>query len=59
MSASDIRGWDQQNVICKVNDSGLSKIYTGLLYFAGGEDTVMIGMDEIIVDCIEWIKLAE
>jgi len=59
ITSSDLRHYDQLDVVCKVRDSGLTKIYTGFLYFIGSETAVMIGRDEIRVDCIEWIQPKE
>jgi hypothetical protein len=49
--------FDGKEVEVIVKDSGLQHTYRGTLYFGtGNEDSVMVGLDEIMLDCITSVK---
>lgn len=53
-----IRLYDREEVAATVRSDGVQKVYFGLLYFGtGNENTVMIGIDEIYIDCIYAIQI--
>lgn len=52
-----IREFDTQEVEVKCFDSGLQHTYQGTLYFGTGKhESIMIGLDEIMIDSIIYIK---
>ena len=52
------RSYDRLEVEVSVSDSGLKAKYCGILYFGTGDSrTCMVGLDEIMIECIESIRL--
>lgn len=52
--------FDTKQVEVTVSDSGLTHTYRGTLYFGtGNEDSVMVGLDEVMLDCITNVKTYE